>query len=377
MTTNPSRRIPELDGIRGVAILLVLLWHFFVLPIVAPPGTLLSYLQAAGRLTWSGVDLFFVLSGFLIGGILMDARDAENYFSVFYRRRFFRIVPLYFLVVAGSWALCHWAGEGRFAFMTGDRLPWPPYFLFLQNFWMATRTTLGGVWGLGGTWSLAIEEQFYLTLPLLIRTLSPRRLAAVLVGGVVAAPALRILFYALWPHHYLSWFVIMPCRADALLLGALGAMAVRDPTWRERLQRNRLAMAGALGVLLAGLYFLTKMVRWPTDVTLLAGGYTWLALFYVSVLLYAVVHSQSWLAGCLRLRWLKWLGAIAYGTYLLHQQVRGTLFGLLWGRDPLNLSLPVFVVSVLALAITLAVCQASWKYFERPLLRIGHRRNYR
>lgn len=89
------KRIPELDGIRGVAIGLVLLWHYAIGPIQAIPGTFLAYLQACGRLTWTGVDLFFVLSGFLIGGILLDSRDSPNYFRGFYWRRFFRIVPLY------------------------------------------------------------------------------------------------------------------------------------------------------------------------------------------------------------------------------------------------------------------------------------------
>src|SRR5260221_3082871 len=94
-----SGRIPELDGIRGLAIGLVLLWHFYVVPIDAVPRSVLAYLQAAGRLTWSGVDLVFVLSGFLIGRILLDNREATNYFRVFYTRRFFRILSAYFLFV--------------------------------------------------------------------------------------------------------------------------------------------------------------------------------------------------------------------------------------------------------------------------------------
>src|SRR6266446_3030301 len=88
-----SGRVPELDGIRGIAIGMVLVGHFFM--IVSRPGSLLAYALVPLRLMWSGVDLFFVLSGFLIGGILLDARDSSNYFRVFYTRRFFRIVPIY------------------------------------------------------------------------------------------------------------------------------------------------------------------------------------------------------------------------------------------------------------------------------------------
>src|SRR6266851_1125269 len=88
-----SGRIPELDGIRGIAIGMVLIAHHF--EVVSRPGSTLAYALVPLRLTWSGVDLFFVLSGFLIGGILLDARESSNYFRVFYTRRFFRIIPIY------------------------------------------------------------------------------------------------------------------------------------------------------------------------------------------------------------------------------------------------------------------------------------------
>src|SRR5260370_41846538 len=88
-----SGRIPELDGIRGIAIGMVLIAHFFL--VVSRPGSALAYALVPLRLDWTGVDLFFVLSGFLIAGILLDARGSSNYFRVFYTRRFFRIVPIY------------------------------------------------------------------------------------------------------------------------------------------------------------------------------------------------------------------------------------------------------------------------------------------
>ena len=88
MSDSRASRIPELDGIRGMAVALVLLWHYLIQPIEAARGTFLWDLQAAGRLSWTGVDLFFVLSGFLIGGILLDYRDSENYSACSTRRRF-------------------------------------------------------------------------------------------------------------------------------------------------------------------------------------------------------------------------------------------------------------------------------------------------
>src|SRR5271169_4750825 len=100
MTESP-RRIPQLDGMRGLAILLVLIWHFVVVPTAAGPhhSVLARVILRVGLLTWSGVDLFFVLSGFLIGGILIEAKHSRNYFRTFYVRRAFRILPIYLLLV--------------------------------------------------------------------------------------------------------------------------------------------------------------------------------------------------------------------------------------------------------------------------------------
>ena len=93
------KRISRLDGVRGMAILLVLVWHYFAAQVVAEPKGFLHYCPSALSLTWSGVDLFFVLSGFLISGILLDHRNTSNYFRVFYIRRVYRIFPLYFLLL--------------------------------------------------------------------------------------------------------------------------------------------------------------------------------------------------------------------------------------------------------------------------------------
>jgi|SRR5580692_714355 peptidoglycan/LPS O-acetylase OafA/YrhL len=114
------RRIPQLDGLRGLAISLVLIWHFVVLPIAngSRESVLARVVVHAGLLTWSGVDLFFVLSGFLIGGTLIDAKDSSNYFGTFYVRRAFRILPIYLLLTVKYllvWSLAagHRAALGR------------------------------------------------------------------------------------------------------------------------------------------------------------------------------------------------------------------------------------------------------------------------
>ena len=209
-------QIPALDGLRGIAILLVLLWHgVFSLP---TNSRLLSNLFAVGSLSWSGVDLFFVLSGFLIGGILLDAKQSTRYFKTFYVRRAFRILPLYGFVT-GLFLAFHLPFVCTM--LHGDclpsQIPLASYPTFTQNLWMAYL----GKWGLSGmvvTWSLAVEEQFHLTIPIVIRKLSRSHLAVALISIVIGAPLLRTFMLFNFEHGRFADYLLMPCRADALCL---------------------------------------------------------------------------------------------------------------------------------------------------------------
>ena len=373
-----SGRIPELDGLRGLAIGMVLVHHYFLITVQVTPATPLAYLLAVGRLFWSGVDLFFVLSGFLIGGILLDARNSSNYFRVFYTRRFFRIVPIYVICLVVAFALSRIGSldaAHRIAWMNRDSLPWIPYLFFLHNFWMAYSTSLGA-FGLGVTWSLAVEEQFYLTLPWLVRMLSPQRLMATIAVGIPLAPVLRFILHGLWPAQIYSWIVLMPCRADALLFGVLGAVAVRNSACRTWLSRNRRFSSALLFILLLGMAVLTGRASDYRHLPMLTAGFTWMAVFYASLLLYALMYRESWIARCMRWSWLGWLGTIAYGVYLFHEFILGAFFSFFWSRPPQLTSFPEILVTLLALAVTLLLCRLSWIYFEKPLVQLGHRSHY-
>ena len=171
-----SHRVPELDGIRGMAILVVVIFHWVTLE---AQSILPERIENVLSFGWSGVDLFFVLSGFLIGGILFDARDSSNYFKVFYMRRFYRIVPLYGAICLTTLVI-YYAHLSTHAWLfRGPKLPWYSYLTFAQNVWMVKLHTLG-YWQLAVTWSLAVEEQFYLTLPFVIRFTSRKTLPYVL-----------------------------------------------------------------------------------------------------------------------------------------------------------------------------------------------------
>ena len=373
-----SGRIPELDGLRGIAIGIVVVYHYVLLIIQVPPGSAAAYLLASGRLAWSGVDLFFVLSGFLIGGILLDARSSTNYFRVFYTRRFFRIVPIYavFLGAFFSFVLLIRAGRApSFADVQSNAIPSAAYALFLQNFWMVAKNAPGMI-GLSATWSLAVEEQFYLTLPSLVRFFDPRRLLSLVLVGIVSAPVLRVSLRHFWPDNSFSFWALMPCRADALLFGVLGAILLRSPLCRNWLERNHRFLQVLLVLLACGVGFLTIRFRSTRDYLMCAGGFTWLAAFYLCIILLALTRERSLLGSLLRTKWLAWLGTIAYGTYLLHLPILLILSRHLWPKPMETDRFSDLWVSALALVITLALCRLSWLYFEKPLLKLGRRSEY-
>jgi peptidoglycan/LPS O-acetylase OafA/YrhL len=375
-----SARIPALDGLRGIAILLVLLRHaiFGVTSVqgVETHSKFAHFLIAAGQLTWSGVDLFFVLSGFLIGGILLDARSSPRYFQTFYLRRAYRILPLYFLVVGLS-LLPHFlsglvpAPAGRF---TPLPIPWWTYATFTQNFWMARLGEFGPS-GTGITWSLAIEEQFYLTIPLLIRKVRMRYLAAALLAVIFGAPLFRFLLHATAMHAGMASYVLMPARADALCLGVLIALLVRNHTFWSRLQANRPMLWSVTAVLFAGAVFMTWRSYDALSIPMTTWGFSWLAALYTCILLIAIAPSGI-VPAILRNQSLMRLGTLAYCSYLIHVGLMQAV------RHPLKAHFPQFPVAawifggLVGMAITLLAASLSFEYFEKPLLRRGRQYSY-
>jgi len=372
-----DKRIPELDGLRGIAIGLVIVVHYFTAAVQVHLPNPLAYLQIATRLSWSGVDLFFVLSGFLIGGILLDARESRNYFKVFYLRRACRILPIY-LVFCGFIAFCYLfiypAHRPLMDWLFMAPMPWYSYPTFTQNFWMSRWNYLGPA-SLAITWSLAVEEQFYLTLPAVIRFIRIAILPYVLLAGIVAAPILRIALIIWRPQAQAALYTLLPCRMDALLLGVLAALWMRRPGFKEALYGRRKILWGLFAVLAAGLgYFATTSNYYSAPVA--SVGYDWLALFYLVALLLALVDKQSWLARILRWRRLMALGTIAYGTYLFHYVLYGLCMAYLRAHAGILENLPDLIVTLFAFALAIVLTSLLWRYFEKPIVRLGHKLQY-
>ncbi len=373
-----SPRVPELDGIRGIAILLVILWHYAG-SIIAPQTSWLGDLVIAVTATaWSGVDLFFVLSGFLIGGILLDNSRAPNYFKAFYARRVSRIFPLYFLwlalFVSFTWGLPQLAWTPPLAALFGNPMPLWTYLTFTQNFAMASNLTTGPHW-LGITWSLAIEEQFYATLPLAIRFISFARLPLFLIFFILMAPVFRLLFLALTVDIYSS-SLLLPSRADSLMLGVLCAYAMRQERWVSFIQKHTRLLYGAFIMLMAGVAFLTILAPSTTAPHMAVWGYSVLALFYACFLLLAVTKPDGIVASITRNRFLRRMGILAYGLYIFHQAVLWLVNALILHQAPRIQTVADVLVMLIAFATVLLIASASWSLFERKFIALGHQVKY-
>ena len=379
-------RIPELDGLRGLAILSVVFYHYIASGFAPPGGLLDRFIRNVFPLTWTGVDLFFVLSGFLIGGILMDCRNTENYFRTFYLRRVCRIFPLYFLWLSLFFIL-PWLFAPRFPpdwyrTVFSEQIPRFPqwgYFFFLQNFYVAQTTLFGPFW-MAPTWSLAIEEQFYLLLPLMIWLVPVRKLPGTLIALILLVPALRVYFYLY--HPALFTYVLLPCRADTLLLGVLCDCLVRQERSRCWLEKRRGQLHLALVVLLLGAGGLTVLSKQQTNPVffnsfeLATFGYTWLAMLYACLLLGVVIAQKGLIAGVMRLRWLRQLGTIAYGVYITHVSILYLTYGLILGKEPEIKDALDVVVTAVAFLTTLLIAAISWRFLEKPIIGWGHSFSY-
>lgn len=376
-------RVPYLDGLRGIAILLVVALHFMYLPFHPgshPDSWLLPVHRLLGA-AWVGVDLFFVLSGFLLGGILLDHRTASNLFRVFYLRRGCRILPAYFLfllplLVVPALGLDHGMPALGSMLSTGDIPPWA-YPLFLQNLAMTVIGSWGEAW-ISTTWSLAVEEQFYLILPLIVRFVPRPRLPAVLVTLALLAPLLRIALHLWLPatQAQIGAYTLLPCRWDSLLLGALVAWLVRDATALAWLRRQAAGLRTSWWLLLAAGLALAWLSPDLRSLPMSSAGFSLFALLFANTIL---CGELGLLPGRNALEWppLRWVGRISYALYLVHLSVCSVIFHA-FSHHSRSLD-SLFDVALMAgsLVASLAVAGLSWVFLERPIFNLARRFKYR
>lgn len=361
-------RIVELEGLRGIAILMVTIHHFW-------PGSGVFFAQwsPVAHLGWIGVDLFFVISGFLIGGILLDTRHEAGYFRNFYARRVLRIFPLYyalvlslFVVVPLAQSLLHDVAYRDTEFVRESGSPlW--YLLFAGNL----RESITGTepaYLLAPLWSISIEEQFYLLCPLLVRWLDLATLKRVLLGFMLLSPLFRLAMLLVFPDNERIQYLSTVSRLDNLGAGV----------WLAILARSGVSMsARGLSLVLAVLTGLAVLIFVQdgfdrTRVFCRIVGYSFLALYFSVVVAWALRHRGRRAAAVLRMRWLVFLGGLCYGLYILQRPAEVLLnksFALA-GIDLAALGLLSLVAKTL---FAIGVAYLSHRLFEAPINRLKSR----
>ena len=368
-----SGHLPPLDGIRGLAILLVLLCHYvtvfwkpeFQAAVgMSEPVKVLYHLLSCG---WIGVDLFFVLSGFLITGILYDARATPHYFKNFYMRRILRIFPLYYGVLLVIFLIVpivqHAMGKHS---AVQDQLYW---WLFAANIAIAYSGQFQG--SIGIYWSLAVEEHFYFVWPAVVRFLSRRAIMQLCAGLIVGALALRI-FLTARGYSFTYICVMTPTRIDALALGSLLALAARGPAGIRPLIipawiTFTLTLPAVLIILLG-----TPMFYDQTPIAMQTIGFTLQAFCFGSILILSIGRPPgSLFARFFSSPFMTFLGKYSFGIYMLHFMFVGPLSSMFkpkhmgrWvGYLPVQLLLPL-----LGLIVSSAVAVASYHLYEKHFL---------
>lgn len=388
-----EKRLPVLDGVRGIAIAMVMLYHFdflYRLHFTAADASLplldalVSKTLGAG---WAGVDLFFVLSGFLITGILYDAKGpARRFFSSFYARRALRIFPVYYGFLALLLIALPLLGEPAASRAIASALPW--YGSYLTNIQEAIDPGLRADFLFAGhIWSLAVEEQFYLLWPAFVFLFNRRTLLWVCATGVVFALALRVSFELAELPPGLG-YTLTPARMDALAIGAFIALAARsaDGLSMPRLSGEGLrsyapVVAAASGAVVVLLGVLNDGFS-PLDAWVRTAGFTALALLFgaglvLSVGLPAASRPQRLLSHPL----LRWLGRYSYAAYLIHLPVATLLARKadVIGDTPdlFGSTLPgELIFAVTAAAVTLSLAWLSWRLWESRFLKLKRRFPY-
>jgi peptidoglycan/LPS O-acetylase OafA/YrhL len=350
------KRSRALDVVRGLAILMVLCWHY------QPEKPLISdFLLYSTRLFWSGVDVFFVLSGFLIAGILLQNVDKKNYFSVFYIRRSARILPLYLILCFIFYLLLRFDPE-IFYKTYKYHLPLWSYLTFTQNFFYAARQRFADPW-MDVTWSLAVEEQFYIFLSLLIYNIKKKHLYVVAVFLILLAPVLRS------SSSYITSYILPFHRADSLMFGLLLALAWRSEDIKEFLKKYNLVLKWTCFIFFIGAAYLTYQQKHFGD----NFTHSWLAFFYSNVILLALLSDPIARWSIFKNRVLEWFGLRSYGLYLFHQPIHIVFPVLLhWLNIKLN---PWIGIAVMVIVLCM-VSEITYRLIEKPFLDLGRKFKY-
>lgn len=370
---SSSQHLPALDGVRGWAILSVMIFHLTVLaPVTAFEHTFYNVISVG----WVGVELFFVLSGFLITGILLDAREQPNYFRNFYARRVLRIFPLFYAIAIFSFVILPYlplppAKAARFGTVGDDQ--WM-YWTFLSNFAIAS-------WGsfrhgiMDVTWSVAIEEQFYIFWPAIVLLLRRRSLAILCLAIVALSPLLRITALAA-ELNPVAIYTLTPLRMDGLAAGALLAILVRSDRFASWVTMRNAGLLSAVG---AGVFGLAVALAGTTDPFapyIPAMGFSGLAVLFAGAILAALCAAPNSAVGVLFVNPLvRVFGKYSYCLYLIHLPIRAAFRDLVltpasFAAYPGGVVVGQLVFYVVSGSAALTIAWLSYHLFEKQFLKL-------
>lgn len=366
--------IRALDGLRGVAILVVMVLHFTFVNPTTGIEHLYAGIVGAG---WAGVDLFFVLSGFLITGILYDSRHSQTYFRTFYLRRAVRIFPLYYAVLFLLFVILPWLEPGASLSTNGtDPQIWA--WTYLNNVLMAREGWEGVSAHTTHLWSLAVEEQFYLVWPLVVWFASRNSLLRISVALIAGAWLTRLVMFYTAGNGF-GGYLLFPARMDTLVFGGVLALLARDAGGIARM--NRLIRPA----LILGVGGLLGTVAWsvgtqppgsflpPMQLHVQLLGYPAIALLSGAALVAALNRpTYPRLNRVLCSPMLVRFGQYSYGLYLLHVLLRDVLRVRLFGEGtPIALGSQIpsaILIVIMGIGLSYAMAWVSWHAFEKRFL---------
>lgn len=367
------------DGLRGIAILTVIVFHIKTLGITSVTGTAVwerVYLSVAA-LGWAGVDLFFVLSGFLITGILIKSRDRVDYYRNFYARRTVRIFPLYYLSLALFFGLApvvlklmhHDNAIREFIRPSSQMFAWS----YVLNWRIGFASFSVVPPFICHFWSLSVEEQFYLGWPFVVRKLANRGLMVACAALVVVSFASRVALHLV--HMTAAAYVFTVCRLDSLAIGALVALAIRDFRYWKIVGKGAPRLTA---VVLVGLVVLVGVTRSANMEGFWMGtiGISLWGLFFGGCLVMALSAQEgSLIFRVTSSRVFQFFGKYSYCLYICHQPLIAGLA--MAGLNSGNLTrifqsklLAVVMLNGIVLLLAVTISLASWHLFEKHFLKL-------
>jgi peptidoglycan/LPS O-acetylase OafA/YrhL len=367
-----SPHLFRIDALRGVAILMVMQLHIFFITFAYDylnfPAAARNLLRSGG----AGVDLFFILSAYLLTTNLLRQRDRPGVITTFFMRRALRILPMFIILIFSGFAIeALWlkAGGATDVWLWHDHYPFSTYLLFLQNW----RLGLDGHWSaqfFAPTWSLAVEEHFYLLLPLIATRLEPRRLAIVAIAWILLAAPTRIFvlleFGGIAPT---TWTI---ARLDAFGWGILIALAPN--LWPSLAKRfdPRLAIGAGSALFVIVVLFAPYLLPGGRNDNVF--GTTWVDLAMALITFGVVNQKAEPLQPGAVMRSLAWCGVRCYSLYLVHFPMLGLIF-LASGRiqKPKVDDLSTLGLALFATAMAFIIADICYRRIERPFMELAGR----